>query len=302
MVILKDTFHPYFARVTKVSHAFIICSPNRRKRTAKLFIIKLVKKRECVQMNILEANKIHKSYGNKFNKQEVLKGVDINIEKGEFVSIMGASGSGKTTLLNVLSSIDKTSHGTILINGNEITGMKEKQLAEFRKNHLGFIFQEYNLLDTLTVKENILLPLSITKISKKEADQKFKTVAAELGIYELKDKYPNEISGGQKQRTSAARAFIHEPSIIFADEPTGALDSKSASDLLNKLSELNEKRKATIIMVTHDPVAASYCTRVIFIKDGQVYTQLNKGTESRKDFFNDIMKTQGILGGVQNEH
>ncbi|MED4534683.1 ABC transporter ATP-binding protein [Metabacillus fastidiosus] len=253
-------------------------------------------------MNILEANKIHKSYGNKFNKQEVLKGVDINIEKGEFVSIMGASGSGKTTLLNVLSSIDKTSHGTILINGNEITGMKEKQLAEFRKNHLGFIFQEYNLLDTLTVKENILLPLSITKISKKEADQKFQTVAAELGIYELKDKYPNEISGGQKQRTSAARAFIHEPSIIFADEPTGALDSKSASDLLNKLSELNEKRKATIIMVTHDPVAASYCTRVIFIKDGQVYTQLNKGTESRKDFFNDIMKTQGILGGVQNEH
>ncbi|MGG3887681.1 ABC transporter ATP-binding protein [Metabacillus fastidiosus] len=253
-------------------------------------------------MNILEANKIHKSYGNKFNKQEVLKGVDINIEKGEFVSIMGASGSGKTTLLNVLSSIDKTSHGTILINGNEITGMKEKQLAEFRKNHLGFIFQEYNLLDTLTVKENILLPLSITKISKKEADQKFKTVAAELGIYELKDKYPNEISGGQKQRTSAARAFIHEPSIIFADEPTGALDSKSASDLLNKLSELNEKRKATIIMVTHDPVAASYCTRVIFIKDGQVYTQLNKGSESRKDFFNDIMKTQGILGGVQNEH
>ncbi|MED4453973.1 ABC transporter ATP-binding protein [Metabacillus fastidiosus] len=253
-------------------------------------------------MNILEANKIHKSYGNKFNKQEVLKGVDINIEKGEFVSIMGASGSGKTTLLNVLSSIDKTSHGTILINGNEITGMKEKQLAEFRKNHLGFIFQEYNLLDTLTVKENILLPLSITKISKKEADHKFKTVAAELGIYELKDKYPTEISGGQKQRTSAARAFIHEPSIIFADEPTGALDSKSASDLLNKLSELNEKRKATIIMVTHDPVAASYCTRVIFIKDGQVYTQLNKGTESRKDFFNDIMKTQGILGGVQNEH
>lgn len=302
MVILKDTFHPYFARVTKVSHAFIICSPNRRKRAAKLFIIKLVKKKECTQMNILEANKIHKSYGNKFNKQEVLKGVDINIEKGEFVSIMGASGSGKTTLLNVLSSIDKTSHGTILINGNEITGMKEKQLAEFRKNHLGFIFQEYNLLDTLTVKENILLPLSITKISKKEADQKFQTVAVELGIYELKDKYPNEISGGQKQRTSAARAFIHEPSIIFADEPTGALDSKSASDLLNKLSELNEKRKATIIMVTHDPVAASYCTRVIFIKDGQVYTQLNKGTESRKDFFNDIMKTQGILGGVQNEH
>ena len=183
-----------------------------------------------------------------------------------------------------------------------MTEMKEKQLAQFRKNHLGFIFQEYNLLDTLTVKENILLPLSISKTPKKEADFKFERVATELGIYDIKDKYPNEISGGQKQRTSAARAFIHEPSIIFADEPTGALDSKSASDLLNKLSDLNQKRKATILMVTHDPVAASYCNRVIFIKDGQIYTQLNKGEESRQDFFKDIMKTQGVLGGVQNEH
>lgn len=253
-------------------------------------------------MNILEASKIHKSYGNKFNKQEVLKGIDVKIDKAEFVSIMGASGSGKTTLLNVLSSIDKASSGSITIEGKEMTSMKEKQLAVFRKHYLGFIFQDYNLLDTLTVKENILLPLSIRKISKKEADKKFNEVAADLGILELKDKYPNEISGGQKQRTSAARAFIHEPSIIFADEPTGALDSKSASDLLNKLSELNKKRQATIIMVTHDPVAASYCNRVIFIKDGQVYTQLNKGEETRQTFFNDIMKTQAILGGVQNEH
>lgn len=253
-------------------------------------------------MVILEANKIYKSYGNKFNKQEVLKGIDITVEKGEFVSIMGASGSGKTTLLNVLSSIDKVSQGSITIEGEEFTVMKEKQLAEFRKHHLGFIFQEYNLLDTLTVKENVLLPLSVKKVSKKEADQKFKTVASELGIFDLKDKYPNEISGGQKQRTSAARAFIHDPSIIFADEPTGALDSKSASDLLNKLSELNQKLASTIIMVTHDPVAASYCSRVVFIKDGQIYTQLNKGEETRQAFFNDIMKTQGVLGGVQNEH
>lgn len=253
-------------------------------------------------MSILEAKKIHKIYGNKFNKQEVLKGLDISIEKGEFVSIMGASGSGKTTLLNVLSSIDSINSGTISIEGTEISGMKEKQLAEFRKNYLGFIFQEYNLLDTLTVKENILLPLTITKATPTEASQKFDAVAKELGIFELKDKYPNEISGGQKQRTSAARAFIHEPSIIFADEPTGALDSKSASDLLNKLSELNEKRKATIVMVTHDPVAASYCHRVIFIKDGQIYTQLHKGQDTRQNFFKDIMKTQGVLGGVQNEH
>ncbi|AND40225.1 MULTISPECIES: ABC transporter ATP-binding protein [Cytobacillus] len=253
-------------------------------------------------MFVLEAKKIHKSYGNKFNRQEVLKGIDIKIETGEFVSIMGASGSGKTTLLNVLSSIDSVSGGEIKIEEKEMTRLKEKQLAQFRKKHLGFIFQDYNLLDTLTVKENILLPLSVSKTPKKEADEKFAAVASELGIFELKDKYPNEISGGQKQRTSAARAFIHEPSIIFADEPTGALDSKSASDLLNKLSDLNQKRKATIIMVTHDPVAASFCSRVIFIKDGQIYTQLNKGDQSRQAFFKDIMKTQGVLGGVQHEH
>ncbi|KTD83399.1 ABC transporter ATP-binding protein [Paenibacillus etheri] len=253
-------------------------------------------------MAILEATKIHKSYGNKLNKQSVLSGLDISIEEGEFVGIMGSSGSGKTTLLNVLSSIDQISNGSITIEGTEISNMKEKQLAEFRKNHLGFIFQEYNLLDTLTVKENILLPLSITNTPKKIANEKFEHVARELGILELKNKYPNEISGGQKQRTSAARAFIHDPSIIFADEPTGALDSKSASDLLNKLSELNQRRTATIVMVTHDPVAASYCSRVIFIKDGTIYTQLNKGEESRQVFFNDIIKTQGVLGGVQNEH
>ncbi len=248
---------------------------------------------------ILEAGNIQKSYGNKLNKQEVLKGIDLQIHKGEFVSIMGPSGSGKTTLLNVLSSIDKVSAGTIKLNETEITSMKEKQLAEFRKRHLGFIFQDYNLLDTLTVKENILLPLSITKMSKKEADLRFAETAEELGIYDLRLKYPSEISGGQKQRTSAARAVIHEPGIIFADEPTGALDSKAAMDLLNKLSRLNQKRRATIVMVTHDPVAASYSGRVVFIKDGRVYTQLNKGGQDRPDFFQDIMKTQSVLGGVQ---
>ena len=248
---------------------------------------------------ILEAGNIQKSYGNKLNKQEVLKGIDLQIHKGEFVSIMGPSGSGKTTLLNVLSSIDKVSAGTIKLNETEITSMKEKQLAEFRKRHLGFIFQDYNLLDTLTVKENILLPLSITKMSKKEADLRFAETAEELGIYDLRHKYPSEISGGQKQRTSAARAVIHEPGIIFADEPTGALDSKAAMDLLNKLSRLNQKRRATIVMVTHDPVAASYSGRVVFIKDGRVYTQLNKGGQDRPDFFQVILKTQSVLGGVQ---
>jgi bacitracin transport system ATP-binding protein len=261
-----------------------------------------ISKEGSVKMIVLEAIKLQKTYGNKFNKQEVLKGLDLKIHQGEFVSIMGASGSGKTTLLNVLSSIDTVSNGSIKIEGNEITKMKEKQLAQFRKQHLGFIFQEYNLLDTLTVKENILLPLSISKTPKKEADQKFEALAAELGIIDIQNKYPNEISGGQKQRTSAARAFIHGPSIIFADEPTGALDSKSASDLLNKLSDLNLKRKATIAMVTHDPVAASFSSRVIFIKDGQIFTELNKGDQGRQAFFKDIMKTQGVLGGVQYEH
>ncbi len=253
-------------------------------------------------MYMLEARKVYKCYGNKWNRQEVLNGIDLAIPKGEFVSIMGASGSGKTTLLNVLSSIDEVSQGTIFIDGKEMTSMKEKQLAEFRKKQLGFIFQDYHLLDTLTVKENILLPLSITRVSRAEAEKKFLEVAAELGIEEVQDKYPNEISGGQKQRTSAARAFIHEPSLIFADEPTGALDSKSASDLLHRLSRLNKRRSTTIVMVTHDPVAASFGHRVIFIKDGQIYTQLYRGEEARASFFQDIMKTQGVLSGVPYEH
>ncbi|GIQ69159.1 ABC transporter ATP-binding protein [Xylanibacillus composti] len=253
-------------------------------------------------MPIVEAQKLHKSYGNKWNRQEVLKGIDLQIEQGEFVSIMGPSGSGKTTLLNVLSSIDKASSGSVRIEGQELTRMKEKQIAAFRKHHLGFIFQDYHLLDTLTVKENVLLPLSITSLSRREAEQWFQALAEELGIYELRDKYPNELSGGQKQRTSAARAFIHQPSVIFADEPTGALDSKSASDLLNKLSELNRKRQATIVMVTHDMTAASFSSRVIFIRDGQIYTQLHRGDDTRQAFYEAIMRTQGVLGGVQHEH
>ncbi len=250
-------------------------------------------------MNILEAVNIHKAYGNKFNKQEVLKGLDLTIAKGEFIGIMGASGSGKTTLLNVLSSIDRVSRGSIYMEGQDMTKMKDKKIAQFRMNHLGFIFQDYHLLDTLTVKENILLPLSVQKANKKEAEYRFKEMAETLGIDDIKDKYPNEISVGQKQRTAAARAFIHEPSIIFADEPTGALDSKSAADLLEKLGQLNERLGATIAMVTHDPLAASYCSRVIYLKDGQIYTQLNRGEEERQVFFKNLMKTQGILGGVQ---
>ena len=250
---------------------------------------------------LLKATDIKKSYGNKFNRKEVLKGIDISLNKGEFVSIMGASGSGKTTLLNVLSSIDNVTSGHIYIDGIDFTTLKDKKLADFRKNDLGFIFQDYNLLDTLTIKENIMLPLSIRTISKKEAEQQFDSVSRQLGIIDLANKYPTQVSGGQAQRTSAARAFIHQPKIIFADEPTGALDSKSASDLLKKLQQLNNTLDTSIIMVTHDATAASFSHRVIFLKDGQVYTSLSRGEMTQDAYYSEILDTQRVLGGVVDE-
>ncbi|TQR18938.1 ABC transporter ATP-binding protein [Psychrobacillus vulpis] len=248
-------------------------------------------------MKILSGRKIKKVYGKKLNAQEVLKGIDMEVNVGEFVGIMGPSGSGKTTLLNVLCSIDFATEGVIEINGKNLRMMKERELSSFRREQLGFIFQDYNLLDTLTVKENILLPLSMSKVSKTEAEQRFNEITNLLGIKELAPKYPNEISGGQKQRTSAARALITNPSIVFADEPTGALDSKAATALLSNLEKINFEKKVTIMMVTHDPVAASFCSRVLFLKDGQLYTELYKGEKNRKAFFQEIMNTQGVLGG-----
>lgn len=210
---------------------------------------------------------------------------------------MGPSGSGKTTLLNVLCSIDHPTEGVVEIDGQNLRGMKEKELANFRREQLGFIFQDYNLLDTLTVKENILLPLSISKLPKAVAENRLKELVSLLGISDILNKYPNEISGGQKQRTSAARALITNPSLVFADEPTGALDSKSATALLSNLEKINQQKEATIMMVTHDSVAASFCTRVLFLKDGAIYTELYKGDKTRKEFFQQILSTQSILGG-----
>lgn len=249
-------------------------------------------------MTLLEARNIKKSFGNKFNRTDVLKGIDIHLNRGEFVSIMGASGSGKTTLLNVLSSIDRVTSGQIYIDGTDFTSLKDKKLADFRKNDLGFIFQDYNLLDTLTVKENIMLPLAIRDMTKQEASDHFDKVAAELGITDLANKYPSQVSGGQAQRTSAARAFIHQPKIIFADEPTGALDSKSASDLLKKLQQLNSTLETSILMVTHDAAASSFSHRVVFLKDGQVYTSLTRGDMSQESYYQEILDTQRVLGGV----
>lgn len=252
-------------------------------------------------MSILIARKVRKTYGKRSLAQEVLKGLDLEVEKGEFVGIMGASGSGKTTLLNVLCSIDQVTDGFVEINGQKLQGMKERTLAKFRRDELGFIFQDYNLLDTLTVKENILLPLSLSSIPKAAAEQRLQELVSILGIADILTKYPNEISGGQKQRTSAARALISNPSLVFADEPTGALDSKAATALLDNLAKINKAKSATIMMVTHDAIAASFCSRVLFLKDGQIYTELYKGDKSRNEFFQQILNTQSVLGGEQSE-
>src|SRR5699024_1321726 len=247
---------------------------------------------------LLKATDSKKRYGNKFNRIEALNDIDINLNNCKFFSIMGASGSGKTTLLNVLSSIDNVTSGHIYIDGVDFTTLKDKKLADFRKNDLGFIFQDYNLLDTLTVKENIMLPLAIRNMTKKEAAAYFDKVAGELGISDLANKYSSQISGGQAQRTSAARAFIHQPKIIFADEPTGALDSKSASDLLKKLQQLNSTLETSILMVTHDATASSFSHRVIFLKDGQVYTSLTRGDMTQENYYQEILDTKRVLGGV----
>lgn len=246
---------------------------------------------------VLHAQNIKKSYGARSNSQQVLKGINLRVNEGEFVGIMGSSGAGKTTLLNVLATIDRVSDGTVLIDGDDISTMKDNKLSAFRRDNLGFIFQDYNLLDTLTVKENILLPISLSKVNKKEAEKRFTDIATILDIVEIGHKYPHEISGGQKQRTSAARALINEPSMVFADEPTGALDSKSASSLLNAIENVNEKHGVTIMMVTHDAVASSYCSRVVFLKDGKIYSELYRGDQTRQAFFQEILKVQSVLGG-----
>lgn len=246
---------------------------------------------------VVETKQIKKAYGTKGNIFQVLHGIDLTVHEGEFVGIMGPSGSGKTTLLNILATIDQPSSGDVVIDGESILKMDEEQLSTFRRNKLGFIFQDYNLLDTLTVKENILLPLALAKMKLEELERRVEQIADKFGICPILDKYPYQISGGQKQRTAAARSIVANPSLILADEPTGALDSRSATDLLESLKEMNMKDKATILMVTHDAFAASYCTRVMFIKDGRIFTELVKGDISRREFFRKILDVLNVLGG-----
>lgn len=248
-------------------------------------------------MEILKASNIEKYYGNKGNLTKALDNVSFAVNEGEFVGIMGASGSGKTTLLNCISTIDRVTSGHIHIMGKDITEMKSRMLARFRREELGFVFQDFNLLDTLTGFENIILPLSISGVNNREAEKRVLEVADKLEIADVLSKYPYQMSGGQRQRVAAARAIVTNPAMILADEPTGALDSKSARMLLESLESLNKNMDATILMVTHDAFTASYCSRILFIKDGRLFNELIKGSDTRKLFFNRIIDVVTLLGG-----
>lgn len=250
---------------------------------------------------ILRIENIEKYYGNKSNLTKAVDNITFDVDEGEFLAIMGASGSGKSTLLNCISTIDKVTSGHIYLKNEDITKLKGYKLTKFRRDSLGFIFQDFNLLDTLTSFENIALALTIQKTNYKQIDDKVIEIAKALGIEEILNKYPYELSGGQKQRVACARAIVTNPDLILADEPTGALDSKAARMLLNSLNVLNLKLNATILMVTHDPFTASYADRVIFIKDGEIFNEIVRGESSRKVFFNSIMEVQTLLGGELNE-
>lgn len=247
--------------------------------------------------NILKIDQIEKYYGSKLSLTKAIDNISLEVNKGEFVGIMGASGSGKTTLLNCVSTIDRVSSGHIYLDGTDITKLKGNSLNKFRREQLGFIFQDFNLLDTLTAYENIALALSIQNVDAKTIDSKVRNVAEGLGITEVLNKYPYEMSGGQKQRVASARAIVTNPKLILADEPTGVLDSKASRMLLEKIVALNQELAATILMVTHDTFTASYASRVIFIKDGKIFHELYKGNDTRKTFFNKIINVVSLMGG-----
>lgn len=243
---------------------------------------------------IVKVENLVKTYGKAGKRQyTALKGINFEVEKGEFVGIMGASGSGKTTLLNILSTLDTPTSGKVVINNQDITQLKKKRLADFRGQEIGFIFQDYNLLDNLTNRENIALPLSLQNVKAKQIEPMVNKIAKRLGIEKILEKYPTEISGGQKQRIAAARALIHNPAILFGDEPTGALDSKSATELLETMTDLNKNDRISILMVTHDPYSASYADRILFIQDGEIRQELHKGHKNREEFYQEIISELG---------
>ena len=249
---------------------------------------------------VLEVAHLEKVYGALGNVTRALNDVSFTVNRGEFVGIMGASGSGKSTLLNCVSTIDSATSGTIRINGQDVTRMKQAKLSQFRREELGFIFQDFNLLDTLTAYENIALPLTIQRVNPKKIEARIKKLSVQLGIEEVLKKYPYQMSGGQQQRVACARAMICHPSLILADEPTGALDSKASRMLLNSFEVLNKSLEATILMVTHDAFTASFAHRILFIKDGRIFNELVRGDDDRKTFFNRIIEVVSLLGGDTN--
>ncbi|MFR5545195.1 MAG: ABC transporter ATP-binding protein [Intestinibacter bartlettii] len=247
--------------------------------------------------NILKIENLKKYYGTKNNITKAIDNISFTVNEGEFVAIMGASGSGKTTLLNCISTIDTVTAGKIIINNKDITEIKDRDIASFRRNNLGFVFQDFNLLDTLTIAENISLSLIINKKNENKRDEMVNDIAKRLDIEGILDKFPYEVSGGQKQRCACARALINNPKLILADEPTGALDSKSSRMLLETMDEINKNLNATILMVTHDAFSASFCQRILFLKDGNIFTEILKGSKTRKEFFNEILDILTLLGG-----
>lgn len=249
---------------------------------------------------ILRIDNVEKYYGNRSSLTKAIDNISFEVDKGEFVAIMGASGSGKTTLLNCISTIDRVTSGRIYVGGQDITELKGNKLNRFRREQLGFIFQDFNLLDTLTAFENIALALSIQGVHAKEIQKRVSQLACELGISDVLDKYPYQMSGGQKQRVASARAIITNPKLILADEPTGALDSKASRMLLESFNYLNQELEATILMVTHDAFTASYADRVIFIKDGKIFNEILKCGSTRKEFFDKIIDVVTLLGGDLN--
>ena len=246
---------------------------------------------------ILKLEHIQKYYGNGGNVTKAIQDISFSVQEGEFVGIMGASGSGKTTLLNCISTIDTVSAGHIYLDGTDVTEINEKQIARFRRENLGFVFQDFNLLDTLTISENIALTLTINKVPADEIDGQVREMAEKLNITDILDKYPYQVSGGQKQRCACARAIINSPKLLLADEPTGALDSHSSQMLLSTIQSINEMLGATILMVTHDAFSASYANRILFLRVGTIFTEIRKGNDPRRTFFNKILDVLTMMGG-----
>ena len=246
---------------------------------------------------VLKLEHIQKYYGTGGNVTKAIQDISFSVQEGEFVGIMGASGSGKTTLLNCISTIDTVSAGHIYLDGTDVTEINEKQIARFRRENLGFVFQDFNLLDTLTISENIAMALTINKVPAGEIDGRVRKMAEKLNIMDILDKYPYQVSGGQKQRCACARAIINSPKLLLADEPTGALDSHSSQMLLSTIQSINEMLGATILMVTHDAFSASYANRILFLRDGTIFTEIRKGNDPRRTFFNKILDVLTMMGG-----